>query len=429
MTNRLNQNDWLLEMDIPMAGGQPDMGAGGPPMTQPGGPQDPMGTGDQIAEPTNMRVDQQDAPDISDDPQYPDMPEEGEEDDFEIWKIKYVNESIKGDYQKLISMIKEVRDRDLDPGDRKFVEDNLNVNFIRQNSTVFNASTEIRKLIKKDLDRTNPATSVLGHISEVLDQNPSLNEIYIKISGLGGGKADQHRKFIAALIGGVHVGSGGSNEDIVFQESDYSIRISTRFLSKWGDVNLGRWFLKEDDPERYLKEAELDRLESGSPEERDVLRRRVVIEAIAEQFKERAFIINVVGSDGTVQHLGWDLGTSLKNAYLDGKLVVRSKNSDAKEAFVDEQGSIIPIPNMSIYYVKEQQDLDGHGKPRIEELEFIAHRDGVLYLTAQLSLVKEASMSLQGMMIQESPYQGNPTDLLRIKRCVPGSSEVILRSC
>jgi len=433
MGNNANREDWLLEFDIPPAGGQPDMGAGGPPMGQPGGPGDPMGVGDQQAmtpEPNHMSVDQQQGlEDITDDPQFPDMPDEEESDDFEVWKIKYIKESIKGDPNKMIQMIKEVRDRDLDANPRKFVEDNLQVNFLRQNSNIMQASTEIRKRIKKDLDRTNPATSVLGHVSEVLDQNPLLNEVYIKISGLGGGRMDQHRKFIAALTGSVQVGSGGSNEDIIFEESDYSIRISTRFLAKWGDVNLGRWFLKEDDPDRYLEEAELDRLESGSPEERDVLRRRVVIESIAEQFRERAFIINVVGGDGTVQHLGWDLGTSLKSAYLDGKLVVRSKNSDAKEAFVDEQGSIIPIPNMSIYYMKESGEIDNSGKPMTEELEFITHKDGVLYLSAHLDLIKEAAMSLQGMIVQESPYNGNPTDLLRIKRCVPSSSEIILKNC
>jgi len=431
MGNR-NLEDWLVEFDIPPAGGQPDMGAGGPPMSQPGGPGDPMGTGDQSAmppDPNQMSVDQQGLDDITDDPQYPDMPEENEEDDFEIWKVKYIQESIKGDPEKLISMIGEIRDRDLEPNPRKFVEDNLQINFVRQNSNVFQSSNEIRKLIKKDLDRTNPATSVLAHIVQVLEQNPMMNDVFIKISGLGGGKMDQHRKFIGALTGSVQVGSGGVNEDLVFEESDYSIRMSTRFLSKWGDVNLGRWFLKEDDPERYLKEAELERLENGSPEEKDVLRRRVVIESIAEHFRERAFIINVVGSDGTVQHLGWDLGTSLKSAYLDGKLVVRSKNSDAKEAFIDEQGSIIPIPNMSIYYVKEDGEIDIEGRPNTEELEFIDHRDGVLYLSAQLSLIKEASMSLQGMIVQEAPYNGNPTDLLRIKRCVPSTPEMIMRNC
>ena len=427
MRSNINRNDWLVEFDIPAAGGQPDPGAGGPPETQPGFGGNPMGVADQIP-PTDQKVNQAGLEDINDDPQYPEMPEENEDDDFENWKIKYIKESVKGDYQKLISMINRIRDRDLEPDQRLFVEDNLQVCFLRGNSNIFVASNEIRKLIKKDLNRSEPATSLLGHLIEVLNQNPLIGEVYIHISGLGGAKSDEHRKFIAALTGSVMVGNGGSNEDLIFEEQDWSIRMSTRFLSKWGKVNIGRWFLKEDDPKRYLKEAELDRLESGSPEERDVLRRRVVIESIAEQFRQRAFIVNVVGADGTVYHLSWDFGTSLKRAYLDGKLVVRCKNNDTKEAFIDEEGSIIPIPNMSIYYIKEGE-VDGQGKPTTEELEFIAHRDGVLYLTAQLDLVKEARMSLTGMLIEETPYQGNPTDLLRLQRCYPSSPEIILRNC
>lgn len=431
MTNRINEEAWLFEQDIPPMGGQPDMAAGGPPMSQPGSPGDPMGTGQQPPPVNQIQMDMQPGEeDLGNDPPYPEMPEDqGEDDDFEVWRANYVKESIKGDPNKLIEMIMKIRDHDLDPYPRKFVEDNLDVCFLRQNANIFQASNEIRKLLKKDFDRTNPATTVINHITSIMEQSPLLNEIYIKLLGLGSAKGDLHRKFVAALTGSVQLGNGGEKEDLVFEEKDMSIRISTRFASKWGDINLGRWYLKEDDPERYLKEAELERLDGGSPEERDVLRRRVVIESIAQQFLMRAFVINVVGSDGAIHHLGWDLGNCLRSAYLDGKLVVRTKDNDTKEAFIDENGSIVAVPNMDIYYVKESDDLEHGGKTQIEELEFISHRDGVLYLTAPLSLVKEASISLQGMLYRESMWQGNPTDLLRVQRCVPSSSEIILRQC
>lgn len=427
MTKRTNIDDWLVEQDTPAMGGQPDMAGGGPPMTQPGSPGDPMGAGDA----NDMSVDNQPGElDVTQDPPFPEMPEDTDgEEDFEVWKIQYVKESIKGDPHALANMIMKVRDRELDAYPRKFVEDNLDINFLRQNANLFEASTEVRKLIKKDLDRTNPGTSVVNHLTSILDQNPLLNEIFIKLMGLGGAKADQHRKFIAALLGAVQVGSGGQNEDLVFEEIDYSIRISTRFNTKWGDVNIGRWFLKEDDPERYLKEAELDRLDSGSPEERDVLRRRVIIESIADRFMERSFIINVVSPDGTVYHMGWDLGNCLKSAFLDGKLVVRTSDNDTKEAFIDEDGSIITVPNMDIYYVKEAESLSHSGETELEELEFISLRNGYLYLSAPLDLVKEASVSLQGVVFRETLWQGNPTDLLRVQRCVPSSPEILLRQC
>jgi hypothetical protein len=308
MKNRINQEFWF-ESDMPGPAGAPL----GPPMSQPGTPGDPMGQGMQQPpeQPNQMTMDMQPGEeDLGQDPTYPEMPEEENKDDFEIWRIKYVKESIKGDPNALIQSILHVRNRQLDPPQRKFVEDNLEVNFLRQNANIFQASNEIRKLLKKEFDRTNPATSVIKHITTVLDQQTLLNEVFVKLSGLGGAKGDYHRKFIAALTGSVQVGSGGQNNDLVFEESDYSIQFSTRMNSRWGDVTLGRWYLREDDPERYLKEAELRRLEGGSPEEKDVLRRRLVLESIADQYMQRAFIINIVSQDGTVCHLGWDLGNS-----------------------------------------------------------------------------------------------------------------------
>jgi hypothetical protein len=425
MSHKFNQLLWLAEQGPDDFGAAADPTAGGTAMSQPGTPGDPMGQA-----PTGMAVeDQPTEDDISNDPQYPDMPEEQDQDDFEIWKIKFVKESIKGDPNSLTQKILSVRERELEPAQRKFVEDNLDICFLRQNANVLQISNQVRKLIKSDFDRSNPATTLVRHITTVLEQSPLLNEVYIKLLGLGGAKGDQHRKFIAALTGSVQVGSGGQNEDLVFEEQDYSIRTSTRFNARWGDVNIGRWFLREDDPERYLKQPELDRLEGGSPEEKDVLRRRVVIESIAEAYRERAFIINVVGQDGTVYHLGWDLGNSLKSAFLDGKLVVRTSENDTKEAFIDEEGSVISVPNMNIYYVKESDQVDKTGKPEIDEIEFIAHRDGVLYLVAQLDLIKEAASTLQGFTYKETLWQGNPSDVLKIMRCVPSSPEILLRQC
>ena len=58
--------------------------------------------------------------------------------------------------------------------------------------------------------------------------------------------------------------------------------------------------MREDDPERYLTDPEQKRLDEGSPEEKEVLRHRVVIEGISDNFKKRSFIINVVNNDGTI---------------------------------------------------------------------------------------------------------------------------------
>ncbi|RTK95760.1 MAG: hypothetical protein EKK64_05750 [Neisseriaceae bacterium] len=238
-----------------------------------------------------------------------------------------------------------------------------------------------------------------------------------------------HRKFIASITGSVQVGTGGNNEDLIFNERDYSVKMSTRYNDKWGKVDLGRWSLKEDDANRYLTEPEQRRLEEGSPEEKEVLRKRIIIESIAETFKKRGFVINVVGEDGTVYTLGWDLSGSIKGAYGDGKLVVKTIQSENSEAMIDDKGTIVPYIDVKIKYVKETGGLDAEGKPEKEELDFIEKIDGMLFLTAQFLTVKDASTSFPGIVLKETPYNGNPSDLKVIMRCVPNAPELLLRLC
>ncbi len=425
----INEFDWFF---TEAEQGAPDPMGGQAPMTQPGGPGDPMGANDpNIPQQGGPDLSSMPPEDISGDPQHPDMPEEPKDADqtFEHWKMSYVKESIKGDPIILKDMLFKIRDKELDDYPKKFVEDNIQIVFCREHQDILIPSKEIRTLIKKQLDRNAPGTSLVSYIAEILEKYPLLNQVYIKMAGANDYKQGLHRKFIAAILGAVQVGSGASQEDLVFEETDYSIRISTRLNAKWGDVNIGKWMLTENDPHRYLKSAEIQRLEGGSPEEKDVLRRRIIMESIAEMFKNRAFVINVVSSDGTIQHLGLDLGNCLKSAYIDGKLVVRTKNSDLQEAFIDEEGSVISIPNMNIYYVKDSDSLDEKGTAETEELEFIQHRDGSLYLTAHADLIKEATSTLQGLVFKETPWQGNPTDLLKLARCIPSVPEFLFRQC
>ena len=366
---------------------------------------------------------------IENDPQHPDMPYDFEEQDFEQWKDAYFRESPKGDVNKLIDMIHQVRDLELDSYPRKFVEDNLQICFLRQNSNIDKACKEIRRLVKDDLDQNNPSVSLVNHMDSTLQTMPELNNIFIKLKGLLGAKGEHHRKFISAIIGGVQVGTGGNNEDVIYNERDYSIRLSTRYNDKWGRVDIGKWSLREDDPERYLSEPEQRRLEEGSPEEKTALRHRVVLESISETFKKRGFIINVVGEDGTVITLGWDISGSLKGAYADGKLVVRTIQSENSEAMLDSEGSIISFVDIKIKYVKETGSVDEEGLPAKEEHDFLERIDGILFLTAQFQILKEASSSFSGIVLKTTPYSGNPSDLRTLQRCIPNSSEILLRNC
>jgi len=256
-----------------------------------------------------------------------------------------------------------------------------------------------------------------------------LNHIFLKLNGYGGMKGDLYRKYIASLIGGVQVGSGANSEDVVFNERDYSILISTRFNATWGKVMLGNWEFKEDDPERFLQPPELEKLEAGSPEEKDVLRRRVIMESIAKQFETRAFVVGVMGDDGTVYTLGCDLANAFRGAYAEGKLIIKTKHSDNSAAMIDDSGAIVPLVDLGILYVRETGQQDADGMPEVEELPFIDQDKGALFLTANLQTIREASQNLQGTVLKETPYTGNPSDLQVLKRCVYSAHDLLLRQC
>jgi hypothetical protein len=435
-----NLEDWLVEFDIPAAAANGDA-PGGPPTGNPDfadtmandNPMpDPNAPNMDTQAPENQEALEQSPEDVSQDPQVPDMPEDPSsgEQDFEVWKSNYFKESVKGSANDLIDLFYSVRDRDnLQPYQRKFVEDNYNIQLIRLNSNVLEASKLIRKNIREQLDKNNPATSIVNHIANVLDTMPHLNNTFIKMMGYSGNKGELHRKFIGALTGSVQVSSSPDKENIIFNEKEYSIKMPTRLNSEWGDVALGSWSLKEDDPERYLSEPELKRLSEGSPEERDVLRRRVVMESIAKQFEEQAFVINVVGDDGTIYYLGWDISNALRGAYTEGKLVIKTNDSENSEAMINDEGAIVPMVDLKIYFVKQTGEQSANGQPATEEIEFMSKKNGMLFLTAGLVVIKEASSAMQGTEFKEVAYPGNPSDLKSIRRCVYSAHDMLMRQC
>jgi len=441
--NILIHESWLLNEQDPVVGGGPDPLAGVPSDSQqaflPGaGAKMPPAEDTNIANlndkiagstPEQMEIKPADKPEETNEPASPDMPEESADFDYDTWESDYFKETIKGDTNKLINMIHKIRDYELDPHRRKFVEDNLQICFLRQQANIEKVSNEIRKAIKEELDQNNPSVSLANHIANSLQSSPDVANVFIKLIGLHGLKGDLHRKFIGSLLLAVQVGSGGLNEDLIFNQKDYSIKISTRMNSKFGSIDLGRWFMTADEPEKYLSDSELERLETGAPEEKDVLRKRVIIDSISTFFKKRSFLVNVVGEDGTIFMLGLDLSTALKSAYNKGKLVVNFYENENSEAIIDKDNNIIPVSDVKILYQKDTGELDESGKPIKQNVEFMARRDGVLFLIASEEIVKEAAYSFVGINIKSLPFNGNPSDLKVLQRCIPSAPEMLLRNC
>jgi len=427
--------DWLNEADAPVvpdpgmnpSGMPPQGGDGFTPPTNPG--PDPNAPPESDPNVANMPGEQQ--PDISQDPAVPEMPDEKPNvEDFETWKNQYLKDSVKGDTNTLVDLLNQVRDKEgLTPYQKKFIEDNWNIQLVRQNANVDKASKDVRRNIDNQLDRNNPATTVVNHMTAVLETIPSLNNIFIKLGSYGNLKGDLHRKFIGALLGAVQVGSGGDAEDLVYNKKDCSILLSTRFNSEWGDVVLGTWSLREDDPDHYLSDSEKKRLDEGSPEERSVLQRRIILDSIAHQYEQRAYIINVVGEDGTIFTLGWDIAGSLKGAYSEGRIKVKTKVSENSEAMITDEGQIVPFMDLDILYAKETGEQNEDGTPETKDLPFIERRKGMLFFTADLNTVREASSAMQGIVFKETPYNGNPSDLQVLSRCIYSAHDLLMRQC
>ena len=189
-----NLDFWLEEQEgPPPLPGAADADMGGPDVT------DVSGASQQETPPET----QQESPpeDVSEDPESPDMPEDEEEndDDFEVWKSNYFKESIKGDAEKMMEMISPMRNKEMEPYQRKFVEDNWNVQLLRMNANVAEASKQVRKSIRDQLDKNNPATSVINHVANALETVQGLKDAYIRMMGYSGNKGELHRKFLAAL--------------------------------------------------------------------------------------------------------------------------------------------------------------------------------------------------------------------------------------
>ena len=338
MTNLNNLYDWFL---LKEDDGPKDAMDGGLPTTTPGFGNTATPS---VANPPKQ-PEEQDEP--SQDPQAPDMQtdDQSEDTDFETWQSNFFELAIKGDTNEMLSSIESVQNRNLTAPQRRFVSDNFQILLLRQDANFDKTSKEIRRLVNEELDRNSPSTSLLQHIHNVLQTSPVLQNILIKLVGQGGLKAELHRRMIGALLGAVQLGSGPGSEkpDLIYAGQDYTVDVSTRLQTTWGSIQLGKWELEDGDPEKYISDPELERLEEGSPEEKDVLRRRIIMESISELFKKRGFLVNVVGQDGTIYTLGWDLSGSLKSAYSEGKLIVRTIQSDNSEAMIDDKGSIIPF--------------------------------------------------------------------------------------
>ena len=96
---------------------------------------------------------------------------------------------------------------------------------------------------------------------------------------------------------------------------------------------------------------------------------------------------------------------------------------------IDSNGSIISLMDIEVKYTVDTGELDEDGQPLLKEASFMSRENGMLYLTATLDTLKDATQKLQGLTIKPIAYVGNPSDLMSMNRCVYNVSELINRIC
>lgn len=437
MPHDLNWLDFLTEADDPTGapGGVAPQQQGTPPGPPLQGASDPANnSGPPKGNPPQQ--DQGPGPDQTDDPQAPEVPaDQPGQQGFETWKRNFMKLAIKGDPAEMMLSLNSMRDQpsqNFELPQKRFLDDNHMILAFRQNPLIAKASTEIRKNLKQQLDRNQPAVSVMtylyGTLSNMYQEQPLIRDVFLKFVGFHAPKAELHRKFIAALLGAVQEGGGGTAHDLRYSEKEYSIPISTRFYSEFGNVNLCDWALQKRDPEKYLPDSDQEKLNTdGTPEEKQVIRRRVVVSSICDRLKNRSFLMHITTLDGNVYHFGWDVSEGLMGGFREGKLVVRSKGPNDADAMYNDQGDLVSLVDVVMYYLKPTGETDENGRPKTREVPFLERRDGQLYLTASLETMRDLANGLTGFFFKEDPFTGNPSDIRNVMRAIPSLEEMLLR--
>jgi hypothetical protein len=137
----------------------------------------------------------------------------------------------------------------------------------------------------------------------------------------------------------------------------------------------------------------------------------------------------VLADNGTIYFIGLDLSNVLRSGYDNGVLTVSTFQNDASEALFDAEGNLTTLQDIKIQYQKETGEMDENGSPLKDKTEFLVKKDGMLLINASLETLMDAAGNVNGLSIKELPFNGNPSDLINLIRCVPSSPELILRNC
>jgi len=279
-------------------------------------------------------------------------------------------------------------------------------------------------------------TELYSVVSSEIEPYKAITDCLVKLPAFYSMKSDLYRKAMGAMMNGVQIGSGGSLEDLFIPlgEDGVGIKVCTRCYTDFGNIQIGKWNLQFNDPENFLSDAELQKLNNtGSPEEKEVLRKRVVVESIAENFKDKVYLCMIVDPNMGERHeIGFNFAELMRDGWKNGYISIEFKASVGKgEAGVQVDGELIDLQEVQIDYIKENADkLDEEGKPVKEHVELMEVKNGFLYVTVMGDeFTNFANDAQAGLFYSSKPFDSGPEELLKVQRCVPDIKEILLKKC
>lgn len=290
--------------------------------------------------------------------------------------------------------------------------------------------------IPPEMSQSISGVELYSIISEEIDRYPNIVNTMIKLPSFYSMKSDLYRKTIAALMNGVQIGAGGTLEDlfIPITKGGVGIKVCTRCYTEFGNIQIGKWRLQFNDPENYLSDTELEKLNNtGSPEEKEVLRKRVVIESVAEAFKNKIYIILISDpNDGSRHEIGFNFYDLIMDGWKNGYISINFRASVGRgEAGVKVNGEMIDLQDIVIEYIKEDSsNLDEEGLPSKEHIELMKLKNGYLYMVIMGQDFSDfVNDSQSGVFYSKKYFDNGPEELHKIQRCVPDIKEIMLKQC
>lgn len=336
--------------------------------------------------------------------------------DFDDFREEYIDLSVNAKPDDLLDKLDDLQGIiDLGPKEKKFVSDNLHILLLMKEQEIYEASRKLHH-IEDPLD-------LIGQLSDVLNRAETLRDVILKLPSFFGMKPDLYRKFFAALIGGVQIGGGGTVEDVVLSPTKgQRLLFSTRFYTLFGSIHLVPWSLGSEDADLYLRDAERERMEKGSPEEKKILLKRVFLQSISQTLEGRVFVICVVNrATGKRTDIAIRLDQFLTDGYERGILQVDIEE-DPDVLVILPTGEETQVGKLVVRFVNPDE-------PNSEAIRFLELKQSMIHLVADEGVIEDAINSIGAGYFSRNEYEGTPEELETTQKCVPTLQEMLLKRC